>query len=59
MSISVFEKFQKIVGKGENAGYHHFSFLLTMFSKAFHFKVVKTRDCVTEGEKKQQHYLVI
>ena len=30
MTISVFDRVENIVGKGENAGYQHF---LTMFSK--------------------------
>ena len=34
-------------GKGENAGYQHLPFylFLTVFSKAFFFRVVKSLDC--------------
>ena len=42
-------KRKNIVGKGENAGYQHFSPLPTMFSKGFFFKVVKSRDTVVES----------
>ena len=42
---------ENIVGKGENAGYQHF---LTMFSKDFLFKIVKSRDCsLNEGGTKK------
>ena len=36
------------VGKGENAGYHHFLFF-QQFSKGFFFRVVKCRDCVVKS----------
>ena len=36
--ISVFDRAENIVGKGENAGY-----------KAFYFGVVETQDCVSKG----------
>ena len=39
------KKKKNIVGKGENAGYQHFSPFLTMFSKSFVPSVVKTGDC--------------
>ena len=34
---------ENIVGKGENACYQHFFPFLAVFSKAFFFKVVKSR----------------
>ena len=37
------------VGKGENAGYQHFSPFPTMFSKALCFRVVKSRDRVVKS----------
>ena len=39
----VLERVENIVGKGENAGYQHF---LTMFSKGFFPRVIKSWDCV-------------
>ena len=53
--INVNEKFkfglkrvENIVGKGKNAT-KAFSPFLTMFSKAFHFRVVKGLDCVVKS----------
>ena len=40
----VFDTVENMVGKGENAGYQHFSPFPTMFSKVFYVKVVKTWD---------------
>ena len=40
---------ENIVGKGENAGYQHFSPFPTMSSKGFFFKAVKSRDCIVKG----------
>ena len=37
---------ENIVGKGENAGYQHFSPFPTIFSKVFFCRVIKNRDCV-------------
>ena len=42
------DRVEKIVGKGESAGYQHFSPFPTMFSKGVHAKVVKSRDCVVK-----------
>ena len=39
--ISVFDRVENIVGKGENAGYQHFSPFPTMFSKGFILGFVK------------------
>ena len=41
---------ENIVGKGENAGYQHFLLFPQMFSKAFIFKVVKSRDSVVKSQ---------
>ena len=35
MIISVFDRVENIVGKGENAAYHHFLLLPQCFEKAF------------------------
>ena len=43
-----FGRIENIVGKGENAGYQHFSPFPTMFSKDFFLSVVKSRDCVVK-----------
>ena len=47
IKISVFERFENIMGKGENAGYQHF-LLFSMFSKAISFRVIKSQDCVVK-----------
>ena len=45
----VLEMVENIVGKGENAGYHHFLVFLTMFSKGLLYSVVKSQDCVVKS----------
>ena len=41
--VSVCDRVENIVEKGENAGYHHFlSFPHTMFSQAFFLRIVKS-----------------
>ena len=40
---------ENIVGKGENAGYQHFLFFPTVFSKGFITRIVKSRDCAVES----------
>ena len=42
--------FENIVGKRESAGWQHFLFFSTMFSKALFLLVVKTPDCVLNGK---------
>ena len=49
MMISVFDKVENIVGKGENAGYQHFLLFPQCFQKASSLGVVKSRDCVVES----------
>ena len=50
MIISVFDRVENIVGKGENAGYQHFfSPFPTMFCKGFFPRHVKNRHCVGMG----------
>ena len=44
--ISLSDSVEKIVGKGENAGFQHFLFFPQCFQKPFFFRVVKRRDCV-------------
>ena len=46
MMISVCDKFENVVGKGENAGYQHLLLFPQWFSKASLSRVVKTRDCL-------------
>ena len=48
MMISHVDRVENTVGKGENAGYQHF---LTVFSKAFFLRVVKSRDWVLRVNK--------
>ena len=36
MVISVFDRIENIVGKGENAGFQHFIFFSTMFFEAYY-----------------------
>ena len=40
---------ENILGKGENADYHHFSPFPTMFSKGFFYMAVKNRECVVKS----------
>ena len=49
MMISLFDRVENTAGKGENAGYQPFSPFLIVFSKAFLFRVVKSRDCVVKS----------
>ena len=49
MTISLLDKLENTVGKGENAGYQHFLLFPTVFSKAFFFRVVKSRDCLAKS----------
>ena len=50
MIISVFDRVENIVGKGEIACTSNFSFLPAMFSKGFFCRVVKRCHCVGMGE---------
>ena len=53
MMIAVYDMREKIVGKGENAGWlKAFSPCPTMFSKRFFHKAVKRHDCVVKGSSK-------
>ena len=45
MMIALFDRVENTEGKGENAGYHY----PTFFSKAFFFRVVKSRDGVLKS----------
>ena len=47
MRISLFDRVENAVGKGENTGYQHF-LLFPVFSKAVFFRVVNSRDCVVK-----------
>ena len=40
---------ENILGKGENAGYHHFPIFPKMFSKASFLRTVKNWDCVVQS----------
>ena len=44
--ISVYDRVEKIVGKGENAGNKHFLLFPQCFQKVFFLRVVKSRDSV-------------
>ena len=60
--IFVFDRVENIVGKEENAGYHHFHLFpqclqraFTQCPEKFHFKTfiltsLKTQDCVVKNE---------
>ena len=39
---------ENIVGKGENAGYQHFSPFLPMFSKVFFLRGINSQDCMVK-----------
>ena len=43
MMISVFDRVENIVGKGENAGYKHFLHFPQCFQKAFPWESVKVQ----------------
>ena len=40
---------EKPLGEGENAGYQHFPFFPTMFSKGFFLGADRNCDCVEKG----------
>ena len=48
MSKFVFDVLENIIGKGENAGYRHFSPFATLFSKALFLRVIKSLECIQE-----------
>ena len=48
MMISVFDREDNIVGKGENASYHHFLFVPQSFQKASLFGSLKVGLCGKE-----------
>ena len=49
---------ENIVGKGENAGYHHFLLFPTMFSKGFLYRVVESFDFVAKSQPAPKRVLV-
>ena len=50
MMVSSFDRVENTVGKGENAGYQHFLLFPTVFSNAFFFRVLKSRDHMGKGK---------
>ena len=46
--IFLLDRVENTVGKGENAGYQHF-LQFSVFSKAFFFMVVQSRDCMVKS----------
>ena len=48
MMISVSNRAENIVGKGENAGYQHFLLFPKCFQEASSLRVVKRQDCVVK-----------
>ena len=49
MIMSLFERVQNTVGKGENACYQHFLLFSKCFSKASFLRVIKSRKCVVKS----------
>ena len=47
MTISLFDKVKNTVGKGENAGYHHFLLFPQCFPSSSGY--LKSRDCVVKS----------
>ena len=47
--ITLLDRVENTVGKGENAGYQHFLLFSTVFSKASFLRVVNSRDCVIKS----------
>ena len=45
----VFGRVVNIVGKGENAGFRHFSLFPTMFSISSYLSIFKSQDCVMKS----------
>ena len=48
----VLGRIENIVGKGENAGYQHFSPFPTMFTKGFFLKDIKIWNCEVYSKMK-------
>ena len=48
--ISVFDRVENIVGKGENGGYQHFLLFTQCFQKSFILGLFKVRDSVLCGK---------
>ena len=48
MMISLFDREENTVRKGQNAGYQHF-LLFAVFSSAFFLRAFKSRDCVVKS----------
>ena len=47
MAISLYDRVENTVGKGENGGYQHF----LLFSQCFpNFRVIKSPDCVLKSK---------
>ena len=61
MTIFVFDKVEKIVGKGENAGYQHFRLFPQFFSKASLLRSLKVEVVWlrVEGRGGNQDFLFI
>ena len=53
MVVSVFDREENIVGKGENAGHQNFLLFPTMFPKGFFLRVVNSRDYVVKSSSGQ------
>ena len=49
MTISLSDRVENTVEKGENAGYRHLLYFPALFSEAFFFRIVKSRDCVIKS----------
>ena len=47
----VMKRVENSVGKGENAGYQHFSPYPTLFSKSLFVRVVKSQGCVVRSSQ--------
>ena len=47
MMISLYDRVENMVGKGENAGYQHF----LLFPPCFQFFYLKSRDCVVKANR--------
>ena len=50
MAGIVLDGIENVVGRRENGGCRPYSHFLTMFSKCFFARMVKTRDCLVNGE---------
>ena len=58
MRISLFDRVENTLGKGENAGYQHFLLFPQCFPKPSSLGSLKSRDCLVKGEGDDMHSIL-